>query len=142
MNALVLTDSTGYGKITGTTTQFVFDEERGVFHIISPGSCLCAPGSKKNQHSLAHSLAVETNPLLTEVLAQEKHVKVIFINGRESMKAKQQKTYEQMTLYRKAMHLQETEFTIMSLQSLAFFFPCFSICFRCFYGDFYKGKQF
>ncbi len=86
MNALALTDSTGYGKITGTTTKSVFDEERGVFHIISPGSCLCAPGSQKNQHSLAHSLAVDTNPLLTEVLAQEKYVKVIFINGRESVR--------------------------------------------------------
>ena len=142
MNALALTDSTGYGKITGTTTQSVFDEERGVFHIISPGSCLCAPGSKKNQHSLAHALAVETNPLLTEALVQEKHVKVIFINGRESVRAKQQKKYEQMTLYRKAMHLQETEFTIMSLQSLAFFFPCFSTCCSVFFCDFYKGKQF
>ena len=76
------------------------------------------------------------------MLAQEKHVKVIFINGRESVRAKQQKKYEQMTLYRKAMHLQETEFTIMSLQSLAFFFPCFSSFFGDFYSDFYKGKQF
>ena len=96
-HSLALTDCTGVGKITGTTTESFFDDERGVFHIISPGSCLCAPGSKKNQHSLAHSLAVETNPLLTEVLAQEKHVKVIFINGRESVRAKQQKKYEQVT---------------------------------------------
>ena len=68
MNALALTDSTGYGKIRGSRTQSVFDKERRVLHIISPGSSLSAPGSKKNQRSLAHALAVETNPLLTEAL--------------------------------------------------------------------------
>ena len=91
MNALALTDSTGYGKITGSRTQSVFDKERGVFHIISPGSSLSAPGSKKNQRSLAHALAVETHPLLTEALAQDKHVKGIFINGCQSVGSKQQK---------------------------------------------------
>ena len=125
MNAVVLADSTGYGKSSKRRTQSVIDKD-GVFHIISPGSCLSAPGSKKNQRSLAHALAVETNPLLTEALEQEKHVKVIFINGCQSVGSKQQKQYEQMTRYRKAMDLLETDFTIMSLQSLAFFCLCFS----------------
>ena len=127
MNAVALTDSTGYGKIRGSRTQSVIDKEGRVLHIISPGSSLSAPGSKKNQRSLAHALAVETNPLLTEALEQDKHVKVIFINGCQSVGSKQQKKYEQMTRYRKAMDLLETDFTIMSLQSLAFFFLLFTL---------------
>ena len=91
MNAVALTDSTGYGKIRGSRTQSVFDPARRVLHIISPGSSLSAPGSKKNQRSLAHALAVETNPLLTEALEEDKDVKVIFINGCESVGSKQQK---------------------------------------------------
>ena len=122
MIAMALADSTGYGKIRGSRTQSVIGEEGTVFHIISPGSSLSAPGSKKNQRSLAHALAVETNPLLSEALEQDKHVKVIFMNGCQSVGSKQQKKYEQMTRYRKAMDLLETDFTIMSLQSLAFFF--------------------
>ena len=125
MNALVLTDSTGYGKIRGSRTQSVFDAARRVLHIISPGSSLSAPGSTKNQRSLAYALAVETNPLLTEALEEDKDVKVIFINACESVGSKQQKKYEQMTRYRKAIDQLETDFTIMSLQSLAFFFICF-----------------
>ena len=120
MNALALADSTGHGKIRGRRTQSVIDKD-GVFHIISPGSSLSAPGSKKNQRSLAYALAVETNPLLTEALAQDKHVKVIFINGCQSVGSKQQKKYEQMTRYRKALDLLGTDFTIMSLRSLVFF---------------------
>ena len=128
MNALALADSTGYGKTRGRRTQSVIDKD-GVFHIISPGSSLSAPGSKKNQRSLAHALAVETNPLLTEALEEDKDVKVIFINGCESVGSKQQKKYEQMTRYRKAFDLRETDFTIMSLRSLGVFFVCFSTCF-------------
>ena len=115
MNALALTDGIGYGKISGTEADSFFDELRGVFHIISPGSCLCASGRRKNQPSLAQSLAVENNPLLTQVLAQVRDVKVIFINGHDSVTATEQKKCEQMTLYRKAMHLPETKFTIRSL---------------------------
>ena len=131
MNALALTDGTGYGKISGTEADSFFDELRGVFHIISPGSCLCASGRRKNQPSLAHSLAVENNPLLTQVLAQVKDVKVIFINGHDSVTATEQKKYEQMTLYRQAMHLPETKFTIRSLLpwcsfSSAVYQSCFS----------------
>ena len=146
MNAVALTDSTGHGKIRGSRTQSVIDKD-GVFHIISPGSSLSAPGSKKNQRSLAHALAVETNPLLTEALEQDKHVKVIFVNGCQSVGSKQQKKYEQMTRYRKALDLLETDFTIMSLQSLAFFLlrfsPCFFVCgFLCSSCNFDQGKQF
>ncbi len=133
MNAVALTDSTGYGKIRGSRTRSVIDEDGNVFHIISPGSSLSAPGSKKNQWSLAHALAVETNPLLTEALEQDKHVKVIFINGCQSVGSKQQKKHEQMTRYRKALDLLETDFTIMSLQSLAFFFLLFTLFFLLFF---------
>ena len=42
MNAVVLADSTGHGKIRGRRTQSVIDKD-GVLHIISPGSSLSAP---------------------------------------------------------------------------------------------------
>ena len=113
MNALALTDDTGHGKAPGSEAVSFLHE--GVFHIISPGSCLCAPGRRQNQPSLAHCLAVENNPLLTQVLAQVNDVKVIFINGHDSVMATEQKKYEQMTSYRQAMHLPETKFTIRSL---------------------------
>ncbi len=122
MNALALTDGTGYGKISGTEADSFFDELRGVFHIISPGSCLCAPGRRKNQPSLAHCLAVENNPLLTQVLAQVKDVKVIFINGHDSVMATEQTKYEQMTLYRQFIHVPETKFTNRSLVLWLFLF--------------------
>ena len=121
MNALVLADSTGYGKSRGRRTQSVIDKD-GVFHIISPGSSLSAPGSKKNQRSLAHALAVETDPQLRQALAEDKDMKVVFINASESVRSKQQQKYEQMTRYRKALHLLETDFTIMSLQFYMFGF--------------------
>ncbi len=65
MNALALTDDTGHGKAPGSEAVSFLHEPEGVFHIISPGSCLCASGRRKNQPSLAHSLAVENKPLLT-----------------------------------------------------------------------------
>ena len=74
MNALALTDDTCHGKAPGSeAVSFVHE---GVFHIISPGSCLCAPGRRQNQPSLAHCLAVKNNPLLTQVLAQVRDVKL------------------------------------------------------------------
>ena len=81
MNAVALTDSTGYGKTRESRTRSVIDEDGSVFHIISPGSSLSAPGSKKNQWSLARALAVETNPLLSAALEQDQHVKVILLMG-------------------------------------------------------------
>ena len=118
MNALVLADSTGGGKISGRRTQSVIGED-GVFHIISPGSSLSSPGYAKNQRSLAHALAVETHPQLSQALAEDKDMKVVFINASESVMSKQkQHQYEQMKLYREALQLLETDFTIMSLQSL------------------------
>ena len=75
MNALALTDDSGYGKTSGSEAAGFFDPLRGIFHLISPGACLCAPGRRKNQPSLAHCLAVENNPLLTQVLAQVKDVR-------------------------------------------------------------------
>ena len=115
MNALALTDDTGYGKTSGSKAVSFFHELQGVFRIISPGSCLCAPGRRQNQPSLAHCLAVENNPLLTQVLAQVNDVKVIFINGHDTVMVTEQKKYEQMTLYRQVMHLPETKFTNRSL---------------------------
>ena len=143
MNAVALTDSTGYGKTRESRTRSVIDEDGSVFHIISPGSSLSAPGSKKNQWSLAHALAVETNPLLTAALEQDKHVKVIFINGCQSVGSKQQNKYEQMTRYRKALDLLETDFTIMSLQSLVFAWglsPCLLLWVFVFIVEFRLGK--
>ena len=141
MNALALTDDTGYGKTSGSEADSFFDELRGVFHIISPGSCLCAPGRRKNQPSLAHCLAVENNPLLTQVLAQVNDVKVIFINGHDSVMATEQKKYEQMTSYRQAMHLPETKFTIRSLLPwCSFSSAVYQSCFSCVFFDFPSGK--
>ena len=46
-------------------------------------------------------------------------MQVVFINASESVMSKQkQHQYEQMKLYREALQLLETDFTIMSLQSL------------------------
>ena len=132
MNALALTDDTGHGRAPGSEAVSYLHELEAVFHIISPGSCLCAPGRRQNQPSLAHCLAVENNPLLTQVLAQVRDVKVIFINGHDSVMATEQKKYEQMTLYRQVMHLPETKFTIRSLLLWYFFaliFCCLSILF-------------
>ena len=142
MHALALTDDTGHGKAPGSEAVSFLHE--GVFHIISPGSCLCAPGRRQNQPSLAHCLAVENNPLLTQVLAQVNDVKVIFINGHDSVMATEQKKYEQMTLYRQVMHLPETKFTIRSLLLWYFFgliLCCLSILFfMCFLLHFPSGK--
>ena len=118
MNALVLADSTGGGKSSGRRTQSVIGDD-GVFHIISRGSSLSSPGYAKNQLSLAHALAVATRPQLSQALAEDKEMKVSFINASDSVMSKQkQHQYEQMKLYREALQLLETDFTIMSLQSL------------------------
>ena len=113
MHTLVLADDSVYGDTPGSRAiSFV---KEGVFHIISPGSCLCAWGGRQNQPSLAHCLAVETNPLLLQMLAQVNDVKVIFINGHDTVMVTEQKKYEQMTSYRWAMALPETKFTIRFL---------------------------
>ena len=143
MNALALADSTGCGKISGRRTQSVIGKD-GVFHIISPGSSLSAPGYAKNQRSLAHALAVETDPQLSQALAEDKDMKVVFINASESVRSKQQQhKYEQMTLYREALQLLETDFTITSLQSLVFcvlFFQSVLHCgFSCVLCNFDQG---
>ena len=118
MNALVLADSTGSGKISGRRTQSVIGDD-GVFHIISRGSTLSSPGYAKNQLSLAHALAVETHPQLRQALAEDKDMKVVFINASDSVMSKQkQHQYEQMKLYCEALQLLETDSTIMSLQCL------------------------
>ena len=115
MNALALTDDTGHGRAPGSKAVSCLHELEAVFHIISPDSCLCAPGRRQNQPSLAHCLAAENNPLLTQALAQVEDVKVIFINGHDTVMVTEQKKYEQMTLYRQVMHLPETKFTNRSL---------------------------
>ena len=116
MNALVLADSTGGGKISGRRTQSVIGDD-GVFHIISPDSSLSSPGYAKNQRSLAHALAVETHPQLSQALTEVKEMKVVFINPSDSVMSKQkQHQYEQMKLHCEALQLLETCSTIMSLQ--------------------------
>ena len=108
-------------------TQSIIDQDE-VFHIISPGSSLSAPGSKKNQRSLAHALAVETDPQLRQALAEDKDMKVVFINASESVRSKQQQKYEQMTRYRKALHLLKP--TSRSCPcSHSFFCVCFFLLF-------------
>ena len=102
MKGVVLVDSTGQCKIDGKGTQSIIDQDE-VLHIISPGSSLSAPGSNKNQLTLAHALAVETYRRLTQTLEENKDVMVIFINGSQSVEAKQQKKYVQMTQYREAL---------------------------------------
>ena len=62
MNALALTDDSGYGKTSGSEADCFFDALRGVLHILSPGACLCAPGRRKNQPSLAHCLTSIADP--------------------------------------------------------------------------------
>ena len=109
MHTLVLADDSVQGETPGSKAVSFVNE--GVFHIISPGSCLCARGGRQNQPSLAHCLAVETNPLLLQMLAQVNDVKVIFINGHDAVMVKDQHKYEQMPLYRQEMKLPETMFT-------------------------------
>ena len=93
---------------------------------------MSSPGYAKNQRSLAHALAVETDPQLSQALAEDKDMKVVFINASESVRSKQQQhKYEQMTLYREALQLLETDFTIMSLQSLVFVCLFFQSVLHC-----------
>ena len=117
MKSIVLVDSTGKCKIDGQRTQSIKDNDDGL-HIISPGSTLSAPGKKKGQLSLAHALALEADGQLQSTFKEDKPLKVIFINASESVEAKQQKKYDQMTQYREALELNQTNFTIMDLKSL------------------------
>ena len=109
MHTLVLADDSVYGDTPGSRA--ISFAKEGVFHIISPGSCLCARGGRQNQPSLAHCLAIETHPLLLQMLAQMNQVQVIFINGHEMSVVKDLPKYEQMSLYRQEMQLPETMFT-------------------------------
>ena len=117
MKSIVLVDSTGKCKIDGQRTQSIKDNDDGL-HIISPGSTLSAPGKKKGQLSLAHALALEAVGQLQSTFRKNKKLKVIFINASESVEAKHQKKYDQMTQYREALQLNQTNFTIMDLKSL------------------------
>ena len=117
MKSIVLVDSTGKCKIDGQRTQSIKDNDDGL-HIISPGSTLSAPGKKKGQLSLAHALALEAVGQLQSTFRKNKMLKVIFINASESVEAKHQKKYDQMTQYREALKLIQTNFTIMDLKSL------------------------
>ena len=75
---------------------------------------------------------VETHPELSQALAEVKEMKVVFINASDSVMSKQkQHQYEQMKLYREALQLLETDFTIMSLQSLVCAVLSFLFCFYC-----------
>ena len=127
MKGVALVDSTGQCKIDGKGTQSIIDQDER-FHIISPGSTLSAPGRKRNQLSLAHALALQADLRLFSTLKEDKDLKVIFINGSQSVEAKQQTKYDQMTQYREALGLLQTDFTIMSLRSLGFLcFPFQSV---------------
>ena len=118
MNGLVLADSTGQGKTGFQDTRSVLDDNE-VFHIISPSSSLSSPGKAPKQLSLAHALAVENDTRLRQALEENRIMKVVFINASDSvMSKKKQQQYRQMKLYREALQLPETDFTIMSMQSL------------------------
>ena len=144
LNVLALTDSTGYGKIKGKKTQFVHDPEQGIFHVISPGAALSVGGGK-NRLPLARALikALEENADLEKALSQNLKMEVIFINAKDSVKAKTK--YIRMEAYRDDMNLRETDFTIMSLESQVFsnrileligvgmFLFCF-LCYVLFFG--------
>ena len=135
IDGLVLADSTGQGKTDFQDTWSVLDDNE-VFHIISPSSSLSSPGKAPKQLSLAHALAVENDTRLRQALEENRIMKVVFINASDSvMSKKKQQQYRQMKLYREALQLPETDFTIMSLQSLVCFF-WFILCFFCFYCRF------
>ena len=126
LTVLALTDSTGYGKLKGTTedTECVCDWEQRIFHIISPGAALSFEGglskSGKKRLSLARALAEaqSKNEILRETLHQNLQTDVIFIQAKESCIAKQK--YVQMEGYRQDMDLNETKSTIVSLKSQVF----------------------
>ena len=135
IDGLVLADSTGQGKTDFQDTRSVLDDNE-VFHIISPSSSLSSPGKAPKQLSLAHALAVENDTRLRQALEENRIMKVVFINASDSvMSKKKQQQYRQMKLYREALQLPETDFTIMSLRSLVCFF-WFILCFFCFYCRF------
>ena len=124
MNSIVLVDSTGKCKINGQKISINKVSDYGL-RIISPGDTLSAPGKKKGQLSLAHALALEADGQLQSTFRKNKKLKVIFINASESVEAKHQKKYDQMTQYREALGLCQTNFTIMDLKSLGkLSYPC------------------
>ena len=122
LTVLALTDSTGYGKLKckPLQTECVWEGEKGIFHIISPGAALSFKNGKQ-QLSLAHALAdaQSKHEILREALNQNLQTDVIFIQAKESCIAKQK--YSQMEEYRQDINLKETKFTIMSLESQVFF---------------------
>ena len=121
-------------QIPKTLGQYLMTKK--FFHIISPSSSLSSPGKAPKQLSLAHALAVENDTRLRQALEEDRIMKVVFINASDSvMSKKKQQQYRQMKLYREALQLPETDFTIMSLQSLVCFFG-FILCFFCFYCRF------
>ena len=127
IDGLVLADSTGQGKTDFQETRSVLDNKE-VFHIISPSSSLSSPGKAPKQLSLAHALAVENDTRLRQALEENRIMKVVFINASDSvMSKKKQQQYRQMKLYREALQLPETDFTIMSLRSLVCFFGLFCV---------------
>ena len=86
---------------------------------MSPSSALSSPKKAPEQLSLARALAVENDPRLRQGLAKDKIMKVDSINASARVMSKQkQKRYEQMKLYREALQLPKTDFTIMSVPSL------------------------
>ena len=122
IDGLVLADSTGQGKTDFQETRSLLDDKE-VFHIISPSSSLSSPGKTPKQLSLAHASAVENDTRLRQALEENRIMKVVFINASDSvMSKKKQQQYRQMKLYREALQLPETDFTIMSLRSLVCFF--------------------
>ena len=120
LNVLALTDSTGYGRLTNgkrKNTEYVHDEARGIFHVISPGAALSVAGTSKR---LALAPALRTAPeVLKNALSHNFQMEVIFIKAEDSVRATKDK-YLRMVQYRKDMSLPETHFTIMSLQSQGF----------------------
>ena len=86
------------------------------------------------QLSLARALAVENDPRLRQGLAEDKVLKVAFINASDRVMSKQkQQRYKKIKLYREVLQLPKTDFTIMSLPSLVCsFFGLFCNCFWLF----------
>ncbi len=91
---------------------------------------MSAPGKAPKQLSLAHALAVENDTRLRQALEEDRIMKVVFINASDSvMSKKKQQQYRQMKLYREALQLPETDFTIMSLRSLVCFLLVYFVFF-------------
>jgi hypothetical protein len=127
--ALVLADSTGYGKLSSAEKNaaagIIVDAANRV-HVISPGSTLHAAGKHAGQHALTHMIAAlaelpGTSPedaVLHQLLHSHAAIEVIFIRAEDSVPAskKIQQRFKVMAEYRKDLSLPETDFSIMSLQ--------------------------